>query len=95
MHLAQSIRLLIAAAAVTAGFGAAVTASAAAPDNGGGHTPITLCHYVPAHGGSYIVITVDDDAATGNKNGQGHMGHGDDIIANSDGTCGSPDVLPD
>lgn len=93
MNLAHSARLLIASAAVLAGIAGATAVSAAAPDNGGGHTPITLCHYVPAHGGSYIVITVDDDAATGNKNGKGHMGHGDDIIpANPDGTCGSQDA---
>ncbi len=92
MHVVHSIRLLIAGVAVTAGLGAAVSVSAVAPSNGGGHTPITLCHFVPAHGGSYVVITVDDDAATGNKNGQGHMGHGDDIIpANPDGSCGTPD----
>ena len=92
MHLAQPIRLSIAAVAIIAGVGGVVSASAAAPGAGGGHTPITLCHYVPAHGGSYVVITVDDDAATGNKNLQGHMGHGDDIIpANPDGTCGTPD----
>src|SRR2546421_5007789 len=30
--------------------------------NGGvGHTPVTICHWVPAHGGSYITITIDDD----------------------------------
>jgi hypothetical protein len=93
MRFASSLRMCIAAVAITAGLGAAVSASAAAPGNGGGHTPITLCHFVPAHGGSYVVITVDDDAATGNKNLQGHMGHNDDIIpANPDGTCGAPDA---
>ena len=93
VKLAHSIRLTIAAAAVTAGLGAVASVNAAAPGNGGGHTPITLCHFVPAHGGSYIVITVDDDAATGNKNLKGHMGHEDDIIpANADGTCGTPDL---
>jgi ABC-type sugar transport system substrate-binding protein len=96
MHITHSLRLFLAAAALTAGLGAAASVSAAAPDNGGGHTPITLCHFVPAHGGSYVVITVDDDAATGNKNLQGHMGHADDIIpANPDGTCGTPDLPPD
>ncbi|MEX2246873.1 MAG: hypothetical protein WEC75_09305 [Dehalococcoidia bacterium] len=95
MQIASPIRLFIAAIAVAAGLGAAVPASAT-PGNGEGHTPITLCHYVPAHGGSYVIITVDDDAATGNKNGQGHMGHDDDIIpVNADGTCGTPDGEPD
>ena len=93
MHIAHSIRLFTAGIALTASLGfAAVASAAAAPDAGGGHTPITLCHFVPAHGGSFVVITVDDDAATGNKNGEGHMGHADDIIpANPDGTCGVPD----
>ncbi len=96
MHFNRTIRLLAASLAITAGLGAVAGAQAAAPGAGGGHTPITLCHFVPAHGGSYIVITVDDDAATGNKNGKGHMGHGDDIIpANPDGTCGTPDVPTD
>jgi hypothetical protein len=92
MPLAHSIRLLIAGAAITAGFGSAVAASAAAND-GVGHTPVTLCHFVPAHGGSYVVITVDDSGSTANPAGKGHLGHADDIIpANPDGTCGP--VLP-
>src|SRR5438132_14323468 len=38
--------------------GGTVTATA----NGGvGHTPVTICHWVPAHGGSFITITIDDD----------------------------------
>jgi hypothetical protein len=48
--------------------------------NGEGHTPVTLCHWVPAHGGSYITITVDDDGSSGNANLQGHAGHANDII---------------
>jgi len=83
------IRIL--AAVAGAGIALGVAAGPAAAES---HTPVTLCHYVPAHGGSYIVITVDDDASTGNKNGKGHMGHADDIIpANPDGTCGADDII--
>jgi hypothetical protein len=49
-------------------------------NNGKGHTPVTLCHWVPAHGSSYITINVDDDGSRGNKNLQGHAGHEKDII---------------
>lgn len=89
MQISHFLRTAALAGIVTAGFGVAATASAASDNS---HTPVTLCHWVPAHGGSYVIITVDDDASTGNKNGKGHMGHGDDIIpANPDGTCGAPD----
>ncbi len=82
------ITRMLAAGAASAIVGVAIVTGVGAA--GAGHTPVTLCHFVPAHGGSYIIITVDDDGSSGNKNGQGHMGHGDDIIpANPDGTCGS------
>lgn len=55
--------------------------------NGEGHTPVTLCHWVPAHGGSFIVITVDDDGANGNANLQAHEGHENDIIPAPGGEC--------
>jgi hypothetical protein len=90
MH-SRVLRFFAIAATLAGAIGVAATASAASDNS---HTPVTLCHYVPAHGGSYVIITVDDDASTGNKNGQGHMGHGDDIIpANPDGTCGAPQDL--
>jgi ABC-type glycerol-3-phosphate transport system substrate-binding protein len=90
MNIFRSARLLAMGAALTASLGVAALASAAPPAGaGGGHTPITICHWVPAHGGSFIVITVDDDGANGNNNLQAHMGHVNDIIpANDDGTCG-------
>jgi hypothetical protein len=89
MKLSNLLRVLAASATVVAGVGLTAGASAASDNS---HTPVTLCHWVPAHGGSYVVITVDDDASTGNKNGKGHMGHDDDIVpANPDGTCGAPD----
>jgi hypothetical protein len=50
-----------------------------------GHTPVTLCHWVPAHGGSYIEITVDDDGAD-----EGHAGHPHDIIPAPPGGCPTP-----
>jgi hypothetical protein len=82
MNISRALRLLTLAATLTLGAGGAVSANAA-------HTPVTLCHWVPAHGGSYVVITVDDSGATANPAGAGHMGHADDIIpANPDGTCG-------
>jgi len=47
---------------VTLVFGAALTIAGAAllagavaeAGSGRGHTPVTLCHWVPAHGGSYV-----------------------------------------
>ncbi|MEX0750027.1 MAG: hypothetical protein WD359_04385 [Dehalococcoidia bacterium] len=46
---------------------------------GEGHTPVTICHWVPAHGGSFVVITVDDDGL----NGHGEQ-HENDVIPASD-----------
>ena len=90
MNPSRILRIAAVAATLSLGIGVAASATAASAES---HTPVTLCHYVPAHGGSYVVITVDDDASTGNKNDQGHMGHGDDIIpANPDGTCGIIDL---
>src|SRR4051812_4647470 len=54
------------------------------------HTPVTLCHWVPAHGGSYLTITVDDDGSSGNVNLQGHEGHDKDIIPAPAGGCPQP-----
>ena len=59
-------------------------------NNGEGHTPVTLCHWRPAHGGSYIVITVDDDGADGNVNMKGHAGHEKDIIPAPASGCPNP-----
>jgi hypothetical protein len=89
MDHTRFLRLFAVAATLAGGFGFAATASAASDNS---HTPVTLCHWVPANGGSYVVITVDDDASTANPSGQGHMSHADDIIpANPDGICGTPD----
>lgn len=70
--------------------------------NGQGHTPVVVCHWVPAapagnhplagpDGGSYVVITVDDDGANGNKKLRAHdpSHHEHDLIAD-DGECGNP-----
>jgi hypothetical protein len=65
---------------------------------GEGHTPVVVCHWVPAapagnhldagpDGGSYVVIVVDDDAANGNRNLRAHAHHPNDIIG-QDGNCG-------
>jgi hypothetical protein len=54
-----------------------------------GHTPVVVCHWVPAHGGSYVRIVVDDDGADGNKNLRAHASHENDIIAPDGGECPS------
>ena len=97
MNIFRSARLLAAGVALTASLGVAALASAAPPAGaGGGHTPVTICHWVPAHGGSFIIITVDDDGSNGNKKLMAHMHHENDIIpANADGTCGTPDLPED
>jgi hypothetical protein len=71
------------AAAATLG----VTGVRAQSGHGEGHTPVVVCHWVPAHGGTYITIVVDDDGANGNKNLQAHAGHENDIIAPDGGVC--------
>jgi hypothetical protein len=59
--------------------------------NGEGHTPVVVCHWVPAapagshqipgpEGGSYLVIVVDDDGANGNKKLRAHEHHEHDLI---------------
>src|SRR5207237_9112600 len=53
-------------------------------NHGVGHTPITICHWVPAHGGSYVTITIDDDGL------HGHGGHDNDIIPAPAEGCPSP-----
>ena len=58
-----------------------------------GHTPVTLCHWVPAHGGSFITITVDDDGSDGNSQLQAHLAHDNDIIPAPEGGCDSGDAL--
>lgn len=80
-------------------FGGAAIANAGP---GEGHTPVVVCHWVPAapagshtipgpEGGSYLVIVVDDDGANGNGNGQrdpmAHAHHEHDIIPGSE-DCG-------
>lgn len=49
-------------------------------NNGSAHDKVTLCHWVPAHGGSYIMITVNVRGANGNPNDEGHASHPNDII---------------
>jgi len=89
---------LIALSGITGSVGG--TAVLAANGNGEGHTPVVVCHWVPAapagahlisgpDGGSYVVITVDDDGANGNKNLRAHAHHEHDIF--DDPTCGQED----
>ena len=62
-----------------------------------GHTPVTLCHWVPAHGGSFVTITVDDDGSDGNSQLEAHLGHENDIIPAPEGRCdgeNAPTVTP-
>lgn len=96
MQVRKATLLAAAAAALVVGG----TAAAASNGRGEGHTPVTLCHYVPAKGGTFIVITVDDDGSSGNKNMKGHAGHENDIIpapaegcpiVGDDGGGGDPD----
>ncbi|MCH8920848.1 MAG: hypothetical protein IIA23_09140 [Chloroflexi bacterium] len=74
--------------------------TATPPDNGGGHTPVVVCHWVPAHGGSFIIITVDDDGADGNNALRAHLHHPNDIInpesldACVSPTATTPEVTP-
>ena len=58
-------------------------ATSIAQANGGGHSPITICHWVPAHGGSFVVITIDENGL------HGHGGHDNDIIPMPAGGCPS------
>jgi hypothetical protein len=81
--------------------------SDAANGNGEGHTPVVVCHWVPAapagshdiagpEGGSYNVIVVDDDGANGNKNLRAHAHHEHDLIGSDEacGTGGGDDDFP-
>lgn len=61
-------------------FGATLGVTGTVAAQGEGHTPVTVCHWVPAHGGSFVRIVVDDDAADGNRNEQAHAGHENDVI---------------
>lgn len=76
---------------LVAGLGliAGITATAVTGE-GEGHTPVTLCHWVPAHDGSTILITVDDDGSSGNKNLEAHLGHENDIIPAPEEGCPPP-----
>lgn len=66
----------LAAIALVSAFGA-VQASGG-EGRGGGHDPVTICHWVPAHGGSFVIITIDDDGLNG------HGDHENDVIPASD-----------
>jgi hypothetical protein len=89
---------LLAAAGLAIAVGTVAQANGNGGNNGNvgnGHTPVTLCHFVPAHGGSFIVITVDDDGSSGNANLQGHAGHENDIIPAPNGVCPEKSETPE
>ena len=63
-------------------------------NNGADHDRVTLCHWVPAHGGSFITITVDVRGANGNPNDEGHASHPNDIIPAPASGCPSTAETP-
>jgi len=75
-RLSLALATGLAAIALVSAFGA-VQASGG-EGRGGGHDPVTICHWVPAHGGSFVVITIDDDGLNG------HGDHENDVIPASD-----------
>ena len=87
-HLAV---ILVAIGAILGAF-APILVAFANGDNDNGHTPVTICHWVPAHGGSFITITVDDDGSDGNSQLQAHLAHENDIIPAPEGGCDSGDA---
>jgi hypothetical protein len=83
-------KLLLFTTAILTAF-AGIAGVEAAKGNGEGHTPIVVCHWVPAgpagahsipgpDGGSYNVIVVDDDGSSGNKNQRAHRHHQHDLM---------------
>jgi hypothetical protein len=101
MHIRASIAgaVLITTAALTVGGIALVSAG---DSNGEGHTPVLVCHWVPAapsgahsipgpEGGSYNAVVVDDDASSGNNNLQAHAGHEHDLIGEACAAIGGGD----
>ena len=82
------MRRIIGAVAVVALVAAAGLGVNGALAEGEGHTPVLVCHWVPAHDGSFVFITVDDDGADGNTNLEAHYGHVNDVINPPDGVCG-------
>lgn len=47
------------------------------PNNGQGHTPVTICHHAGPNPANWHTITVDDDSVTL----KAHLGHGDTLGA--------------
>ena len=86
-------RIIGAVAVVALVAGAMLGASGArAEGEGEGHTPVLVCHWVPAHDGSFVFLTVDDDGADGNVNLEAHAGHVNDVINPPDGVCDGGDI---
>jgi hypothetical protein len=70
--------------------GATAGVASTAAAEGEGHTPVVVCHWVPADDGSFVRIVIDDDAAFGNANDAGHDAHENDIYRNPGQLC--PDL---
>lgn len=80
---------------VIGGMTATVLSAFGKPEHDNGHTPVKVCHWVPAHGGSFVLIIVDDDGSDGNSKLQAHFGHEHDIIPAPVSGCGNaPTVTP-
>ena len=101
-------KIILSTAALALGVSGFVSGSSAlaANNNGEGHTPVVVCHWVPAdahgahdieapQGGSYNVIVVDDDGANGNKKLRAHAHHENDVIAPDDNECPTPPIDED
>ena len=79
---------LLAAVSLLGGLIGGIDSAAA----GEGNTPVVVCHWVPAHGGSYVTIVVDDDGANANRSVQAHQGHANDVIGSSTCDGGGDDI---
>lgn len=53
---------------------------------GDGHHPVKVCHWVPADGGSFVEITVDDNGLNGHEKHENDMIPADDECAGRDDT---------
>jgi ABC-type branched-subunit amino acid transport system permease subunit len=93
-------KLVTAGALLAIAFGGAFGVNAVAAGPGQGHTPVVVCHWVPAalggahsiegpDGGSFVVIVVDDDGSTGNGPQKAHFHHDHDLFG--DTSCDSED----
>ena len=78
---------VVVAGIVTVGVILLLPAHGASGGDDNGHDAVTLCHWVPAHGGSFVTITVDDDGSPGNDPLEAHLAHENDIIPAPEEGC--------